>query len=1195
MDLESILNIISLLTRIIGLISCLFYYIDRPQKGWLRLVSVYLLFLLSDYYWTVFTLVTGKNPDISAFMAYLGWNLGYLMMWITVRMMESQHEKKFFHPLMLLPIPFNIAQLLLYNTFGGVFNNIWQVVTSTGIMVECIRVLTYCYKNRKEQGIPHFHLCIFFYILCEYGMWTSSCFDWPSEWLHPYNYFAMISCFLVLSFAKTMQMSSGESHRSVYDKSSTELRDQMVLQLVFCVIVLGSCLGGYILAVWMRTKLVLSGMTSADEGVFNIIAIILFVVSVFQALLVLSVMIMVWMRQKQMERPARRDESQPKGRFNFFFILLVTFLLMVFAVVYTSSLFYRVSVSGNYEDCRDRVISTAAELENYVNSSSSVLWVIGNTVDDMIRNGSSGDEIEQYIINQTENQKKQFDENFTGVYGYIGGEFIDGLEWVPPEGYDATRRDWYRYAKEGDGKVVIVPPYIDAQTNEMVVTFCKMLSDNESVVALDVKVNHIQDVTGDINVFGKGYGMLVDDRGVIVAHHDKELVGKNVSELYGEEFYPCIVTTAENSGIYDLDGEEYHYFEKDVLDQWYLIIMVSKAELFEEIRTQMLVNIVVFMLIFMLMTMFYYLGYKNEQAYGKKMEEMSVSRQKQEYETRMLKLEKKAADEANRAKSDFLADMSHEIRTPINAILGMNEMILRESRENEIRSYSANIKSAGSNLLQLINTILDFSKIEDGKMEIVPVHYSTEAMITYLVNGVSERAKNKGLEFRTVIDPQLPSGLYGDDMRISQVIMNLLTNAVKYTPEGSVTLTMKAADRKGDRLLLYVQVSDTGIGIKQENLPHLFDSFERFDVNKNRYIEGTGLGMSIVTRLLEMMDSTLSVESIYGSGSVFSFEVDQIIKDDTPIGDISRRVSKLTSGRAGGDYKESFHAPSAHILVVDDITLNLTVITSLLKKTELKIDTASSGEEALKLTVTEKYDLILLDQRMPGMNGVQTLEAIRSQNEGKNRETPVICLTADAVNGAKERYISSGFSDYLIKPVDTYELERKLFRFLPEEKIEIYRGASEDNSVAEVSQDEDGFSILINSGLDVESALALLQGDKEVYRIIMAEYADESAEKIEAMDRYYSEKNWADYAILAHSLKSTSKNIGAMRLSELAEKMEKAADDNDETFITERHELMMKLYYGVVNIIRNQMDDKHCADSVGTKQEVFEFSPQDEA
>ena len=300
-----------------------------------------------------------------------------------------------------------------------------------------------------------------------------------------------------------------------------------------------------------------------------------------------------------------------------------------------------------------------------------------------------------------------------------------------------------------------------------------------------------------------------------------------------------------------------------------------------------------------------------------------LSRQEQEYHQEVLRLEKQAADEASEAKSRFLADMSHEIRTPINTIIGMNEMILRETDNRDIIGYSRNIKQSGNSLLQLINGILDFSKIEDGKMEIVPVRYSFASQISYLVNSISDRAAAKNLDLNTNLDSGIPSELFGDDARINQVLMNLLTNAVKYTEKGSVTLSVSQVTRREERIQLCYEVMDTGIGIKEEELPRLFESFERLDTVRNRNIEGTGLGMTITGRLLELMGSSLKVKSTYGKGSTFSFELWQKIENPEPVGDFREALNDTSPDDT---YHESFHDVDTRILVVDDTKLNIFVV-----------------------------------------------------------------------------------------------------------------------------------------------------------------------------------------------------------------------------------------------------------------------------
>lgn len=396
-----------------------------------------------------------------------------------------------------------------------------------------------------------------------------------------------------------------------------------------------------------------------------------------------------------------------------------------------------------------------------------------------------------------------------------------------------------------------------------------------------------------------------------------------------------------------------------------------------------------------------------------------------------LEEQREIADSANAAKSRFLANMSHEIRTPINAVLGMDEMILRESRESSIRSYAANIMSAGKTLLSLINDILDLSKVEEGKMEIIPVQYELSSLLNDLENMIRDRADKKGLKFQNEVCEQIPHLLFGDEIRIRQCVVNLLTNAVKYTEKGSVTMKVSFEKKDEKHILLGFSVEDTGMGMKKEDLEKLFAPFQRIEEKRNRSIEGTGLGMSIVRQLLDLMGSELTVESEYGKGSRFAFSVEQEVVKWEEIGNYSKRFHERKDET--GVYHELFHAPDAKILVVDDTEMNLTVIQSLLKKTQIHIDTAASGKEALALASKTPYDVVFIDHMMPDMDGVETLTRLRETGESK--DVPAVALTANAVSGAREMYLSAGFTDYLSKPVDGEKLEKMLEKMLPEEKI----------------------------------------------------------------------------------------------------------------------------------------------------------------
>ena len=374
--------------------------------------------------------------------------------------------------------------------------------------------------------------------------------------------------------------------------------------------------------------------------------------------------------------------------------------------------------------------------------------------------------------------------------------------------------------------------------------------------------------------------------------------------------------------------------------------------------------------------------------------------------------------------------MSHEIRTPINAILGMNEMILRESEENSIQEYAQNIQSASEDLLSIVNEILDFSKVASGKMELVPVEYDVAALIRDCSTIVETRAAGKDLRLEVSCDESTPSKLCGDATRIRQIISNLLTNAVKYTPSGTITFRIRwARDKEGIKLI--ASVEDTGIGISEENQKRLFDTFERFDMEKNRNIEGTGLGLSITKQLVDLMKGEIGVYSELGKGSLFYVEIPQKVVSMEPIGKLNQEVN-VEQTKVD---KEKYHAPKAKILVVDDVRMNVRVIQSLLKRTKIQIDTATSGKECLALAAENTYDLILLDHMMPEMDGVETFQKLREDTTGLNYATPVIALTANAIAGAKEEYKKLGFDDYLSKPMKGEELEEMIQTYLPEDKI----------------------------------------------------------------------------------------------------------------------------------------------------------------
>lgn len=524
-----------------------------------------------------------------------------------------------------------------------------------------------------------------------------------------------------------------------------------------------------------------------------------------------------------------------------------------------------------------------------------------------------------------------------------------------------------------------------------------------------------------------------------------------------------------------------------------------------------------------------------------------------------IEKDKQAAEMANAAKGRFLAHMSHEIRTPINAVLGMDEMILRESRELQVREYALDIQNAGKSLLALINDILDVSKIDSGKLEIIPVEYDVSSLIHDTVNMIYQKAVSKELDVEVNVEEKLPSRLMGDDVRIRQILLNLLNNAVKYTEHGSVTLSV-TGEKKVQKVLLHFEVKDTGVGIKEEDKPKLFEEFQRIEENRHHNIEGTGLGMSITLQLLKLMGSHLEVTSTYGEGSDFFFDLEQDIIDETPVGKLSERIKQQEQQYV---YKTAFTAPDADILVVDDNAVNRKVFRNLLKDTQMRIDEADCGEECLTKVVNKKYDLIFLDHMMPGMDGIETLHAFPQQEGNVNLETPVIALTANAVNGAKEMFLQNGFDDFFAKPIVYQKLEKLLWKYLPQNKIiESDVTQSEEQihkETEEASQIQQRLETV--SELDLEYAYLHNKEPRDLLAVIedFVPIADTDAATLDIFKKNISDRdNLRQYRIKVHAMKTSAAMIGALTVSSIAKLLEHAARDENTDIIETIHPIFME-------------------------------------
>lgn len=519
---------------------------------------------------------------------------------------------------------------------------------------------------------------------------------------------------------------------------------------------------------------------------------------------------------------------------------------------------------------------------------------------------------------------------------------------------------------------------------------------------------------------------------------------------------------------------------------------------------------------------------------------------------------------ANAAKGKFLAHMSHEIRTPINAVLGMDTMILRETKDMQIKEYALDIQNAGHSLLALINDILDFSKIESEKLEIIPVEYDMSSLIHDIANMIKTKAEAKKLELSIHVDENLPSKLLGDDVRVRQVLVNLLNNAVKYTQKGMVALSVDGRI-EGRKVILDFSVKDTGIGIKEEDISRLFKAFERIEEKRNRNVEGTGLGLNITTQLLLLMGSRLQVESVYGEGSRFYFSLEQQIVDSTPIGNLEERIRKQSREYT---YTSAFIAPEANILVVDDNPVNLKVFVSLLKHTKLNIDVVDSGKACLEMITKKHYDLIFLDHMMPEMDGIETLHRMKEMTDNACVDTPVIALTANAITGAKEMYLAEGFNGFLPKPINPEKLEQLILKLLPrdllhfdmEEENEEEQDVSIDEPMQMVEQQE--IELPTIDGIDWNYGLMHLNNSKLLMDTVEAFYKILETEADKLDEFYQNMKDNPDmltqYRIKVHSMKSSANLIGATVIGGMAKLLEDAARREDIPYIESLHMIFIK-------------------------------------
>ena len=833
-------------------------------------------------------------------------------------------------------------------------------------------------------------------------------------------------------------------------------------------------------------------------------------------------------------------------------ITLLLVFTMIIVIIYTVSMTINSSISNMEEELQrysDRVENWVLEQKNVLDALDSVLVENPEILNDY-------DETLEYL----EDIARYFPE--MGLVLIANPDFTHGNpivatdNWEPGEGYVLEERPWYVGAMTTKD-FFITEPFYDLRTGEYCLTFSKVIEsdrgDFHGVCGIYFYMNTLRDIL-DESHGESGYAFLVNENGTMIGHINPEYRVEyalsqeepvNVHDLPYDRLYSQsgLVTLRDYDGKYKVCmtmDEEVSGFRIIMVRDWWEVYggAIQYAILF-----LVLLGGCILIVNWVISRMIHLQRNTNEE----------------------LKEAADAAIRGEQAKSRFLSNMSHEIRTPINAILGMNEMILREYTDPQLLTYSGNIQSSGRMLLTLINDILDITKIESGKMEIIPTEYLTAYLFLDLWNAVCLRAKDKNLTLSFTLDETMPSTLYGDDVRVKQIVTNLLTNAVKYTPEGSVELHA-AYEMQGESMItLIISVRDTGIGIREEDMGRLFENFQRLDEEKNRNIEGTGLGMSIATMLLKMMDGDIDVESVYQEGSTFTVRIPQKVIDHEPMGEFEAiRNSKSQNG--ANDYG-SFEAPEANILVVDDNPLNLAVFTAFLQVTKMNIVTAESGKKCLELVKDKPFHIIFMDHMMPEMDGVETYHEIRKMTGSPNEKTPVIALTANAVSGAREYFLGEGFTDFMSKPINSSKLEQMIAAYLPEELVhekEEENGESIDEesgneSVAVKEGVTIDYSRYQEYGIDIEDGISKMAGSWKIYLDMIEMFIDRKGRQ-DQLKQFITEQNAEDYRILVHALKGDAKMLGTARLADLAYEHEKQSNDGNLTYVKEHWDELIECW-----------------------------------
>lgn len=836
---------------------------------------------------------------------------------------------------------------------------------------------------------------------------------------------------------------------------------------------------------------------------------------------------------------------------------------------------------------RDDVISLAelrthqdaVALDSFMLQGKGALEMTALVVDHMMAVDASTEEIQQLLVSKTGLAAKNMDSLSGNFFGYVNGTFIHGNNWKPSEGFVPTRRPWYRDALRTHGKTVLGKPFAGSRIVDPIVSYSKTLSDKKSVITFTFPLISLNRFFTARKKGSSDIWLVMDKDGLVIISSGEIRQGFNCrsSEAWGmseEKLAREIMMAMERPFDFSYKDRNYKVFSTVIQGGWYVVTLKDEYTLFEKSRKALVWGIFIYVVIFLLLFVLCTFTFWNR--------------------VRLAR--------STRERSGFLRSLGRELLTPLNGILGMSRILLRELRDDTQRDYVKNVQVASVNLLSVVNDIQEIAGIENGETSLNPSQYDLYSVLKECFDIVSPKATAKNLHFSLECDPEIPSSLWGDEDRIRQIIVNLLSNAILYTELGEVRLIVSydVIPNQTGRLLdesinLKIMVKDSGMGVRDEAPGSLWGLFN-FDESRNAV--GSRFSLNLTKHLIAMCGGEIMVKSRFGEGSSYMVSIPQMVLNVEPMGDFaSRYKNDISIARAK---TEKLFAPGARILAVDDAELNLKVIRGMLKETRVQIDTALNGSQCLEMVRSKHYDLIFLDNLMPMMDGPETFDRMKRLVDSQNKDTPVIIFIAGLIPMEKESILNAGFADYIPKPLMEEDLLRALKWYLPKhliltqedlkanpsvmlpvkndnaprpgsKKVQVAASADAELDMVTPMKPEERMSVFTEF-LNVRSGLGYCMNDETFYREMLTEYVADDKRK--ELQNAFEKEDWPSYQIMVHTLKSTSLTIGADDLSAEAKSMEMACKENRIDFVKQNHDHMIASYATAVERIRKGLEEK---------------------